>query len=231
MKAFLTVGVALWAAQGWAEPTYPAQVAESWPAITYTGQGMECRLCHFSPRGGDRDVVFGAKFERSGKAGQTAARLKALFEAKSDVDGDGCPDFDEMSAKPQTDPNDKSKKPENCPAEVPKPDAGVRDAGAGGGSGGGGNAGGGAGGGGGTSMAGGGAGGPMGSAGGGSAVPKLDGGTQGVTRLPDPGGCSSTGFGGFAVSVSILMLLWLRQIADPKRHRRSTLKAELQRTR
>ncbi len=216
MKAFVASVVSMWALQGWAEPAYPAQFAETWPAITYTGQGMECRLCHFSVKGGDRDVVFGAKFESSGKAGETAARLKALFNAKSDVDADGCPDFDELSAKPQTNPNDKTSKPKNCPADPPKPDAGTPDAGTpdagagGGGAGSGGSAGGGGGSAGGGS-GGGSAGGGIGSAGGGSAMPRVDGGTGGSTRPPDPGGCNSSGFGGLSISLLMLIRLLKRE--------------------
>ncbi len=228
MKKIFVFGIILAATQVSAKEEFLKEVNSKWKTITYTDK--TCRLCHSvdKPTEGDhpRNGLFGKAFESALPPNEDPnVALDKLADPKnlSDVDGDKCPDVDEIKATPQTDPNDATKKPANCPAMPPKPDAGM-----GGGAGGGGmpgagggtpGAGGGTpGAGGGTPGAGGGTptgagggtssgsgGGTPSGSGGGSSV-QADGGNGG-NRPPDPGGCNTTGYGTLAVALGGLMLL------------------------
>ncbi len=215
----LLVAMTLAATHVLAVEPYRDAVNSNWNTITYTG-GKGCALCHdvAEPTTNDHPLnsLFGPTFKAAVATNDTVVKaLEALANPQkpSDVDGDKCPDVDEIKADPQTNPNDKNSKPANCVAP-PKPDAGM-----GGGAGGGGGMAGGAGGGGkaggagggGSSGAGGGgtptgAGGGSPSGSGGGATVRADAGT-GNTRPPDPGGCNTTGYGTLAATLIGLILV------------------------
>jgi hypothetical protein len=214
MKPLLHFSLLLVATTASARPQYYDALSKNWKPIDLKlivknptdPNTKKCYVCHTAQTDENNVNDFAAAF-RAAKGGTTedeaAMALDRLRNATppADSDGDGCPDhFEVVTANPQTLPGDKNSKPASCTTTPPKPDAG---------------SGGGAGGGGMTPGAGGGmptgAGGGTSSGSGGGATVKADAGQGTGQRPPDPGGCTSTGFGTLTVLFAAFAVLHLRR--------------------